>query len=114
MSESIQNKRNQQSYLRQVQQEKASRKRDLNKAQTEDIKSVRSYYADQTKQLEIETEATINHIKEESRQMAAAERQERADRAQFEAEQKQMQREEIAASRSQNAGETSEKKNSLA
>lgn len=114
MADSVQNKRNQQSYLRQVQQEKASRKRDLIKAQNEDIKSVRNYYADQTKQLETETEATINHIKEESRQMAAAERQERADRLEFEAEQKQMARDEVAASRSQNASEASEKKNSLA
>ena len=118
MADSVQNKRTQQTYLRQIQQDKALRKRELIQAQNQDIKSVRSYYADQTKQLETETAAAVNHIKEESRQMVTAEKQERAERLEFEAEQKRLEREEVAANRSQNTGQkanqSSEKKNFIA
>lgn len=118
MADSIQNKRNQQTYLRQVYQDKALRKRDLLKAQQEDIKSIRDYYADQTKQLETESAATINHINEESRQIALVEKQERSDRTQREAEQKRLAQEEMAANRSQGIQQSSvsndiEKKNSI-
>lgn len=118
MADSIQNKRNQQTYLRQVYQDKALRKRDLLKAQQEDIKSIRDYYADQTKQLETESAATINHINEESRQIALVEKQERSDRMQREAEQKRLAQEEMATNRSQGIQQSSvsndiEKKNSI-
>ena len=123
MADSVQNKRNQQTYLRQIQQDKALRKRELITAQNQDIKSVRNYYADQAKQLETETAAAVNHIKEESRQMAATEKQERVQRLEYQAEQKRLERDEIAASRSQNssqstagqsATQSSEKKNFIA
>ncbi|MEQ1722358.1 MAG: Hsp20/alpha crystallin family protein [Pseudobdellovibrio sp.] len=107
MADSIQNKRSQQTYLRQVQQEKSERKREIMNAQKEDMKSVREYYADQSKQLETNSAAAINHIKEESRQIAAAERQERTDRQQAEIEQKQIAREEAQAARSQNVQQSS-------
>lgn len=98
MANSIQNRRNQQSYLRQVQQEKSAQKRELMKAQQEDIKSIRSYYADQTKQLDTDTAAAINHINEEARQKAAEEQQKRSENAQQKAEQKRLEREELHAS----------------
>jgi|GEM_PF-5270244 len=113
MADSVQNKRTQQTYLRQIQQEKASRKRELIQAQNQDIKSVRNYYADQSKQLDTDSAAAITHIKEESRQIAATEKQERAERLQLEATQKQQERDEAAASRSQNAREAAEKKTLL-
>lgn len=118
MADSIQNKRNQQTYLRQTYQEKALRKRDLLKAQQEDIKSVRDYYADQSKQLDSETAAAITHINEESRQLALAEKQERNDRMQQAAEQKRVAQEEMATNRSQGIQQSSvdaddEKKNSI-
>ena len=72
MADSVQNRRNQQTYLRQVQQEKASRKRELMQAQSDDIKSVREYYSGANKKLDEDTNATVNHIKEESRQIALA------------------------------------------
>lgn len=101
MADSISNKKNQQTYLRQVQQEKAARKREIMNAQKEDMKSVREYYADQSKQLEKDSVAAVNHIKEESRQIAAAERQQRAERQQMEIEQKQLAREQAQAERAE-------------
>lgn len=118
MADSIQNRRNQQTYLRQIQQEKAEKKREILNAQKEDLKSVRDYYADQNKQLDNESAAAVNHIKEESRQLAQAERIERENKIQAEADQKRITREEAAASRTENAKQTStpdqsvEKKNS--
>jgi HSP20 family molecular chaperone IbpA len=107
MADSIQNKRVQQTYLRQIQQEKNERKREIMKAQKEDLKSIRDYYADQTKKLEKETAATVNHINEESRQIAAAEKQERLDRQKAELEQRKIANQELEAARSQNAKQSS-------
>ena len=100
MADSIQNKRTQQTYLRQIQQEKTLRKREILTAQRDDIKSVRDYYADQNKQLETDSAAAINHITDESRQIAAAQKQERAERAEAETQQKRVDREAIAAAES--------------
>lgn len=107
MADSVQNKKTQQTYLRQVQQEKANRKREIMNNQKEDIKSVRDYYADQAKQVDTESAAAISHINEESRQLAAAHRQQRAEQSQANAQQKRIEREEIANSRSSNAGSSS-------
>lgn len=116
MANSVNRKANPQTYLRQIQQEKAARKRELMNAQKNDIKAVRDFYTEQSKQLDSESAAAVNHIKEESRQIAAAERAERAQRIEFEAEQKRLAREEAYSSRNQNASEASaqnsvEKKN---
>jgi HSP20 family molecular chaperone IbpA len=113
MADSIQNKRSHQTYLRQVQQETSERKREIMNAQQEDLKSVREYYAEQSKKLEKDSAAAINHIKEESRQIAAAERQERIARQQAEIEQKQIAREEALAASSQNAEQSSKPEQSL-
>lgn len=118
MADSIQNKRNQQTYLRQLYQEKATKKRELLKAQQEDIKNVRDFYADQAKTLDTDTAAAINHINEESRQIAFIEKQERDERMQQQAEQKRLLQEEMAVSRSQGIQQSSttndsEKKNSI-
>lgn len=107
MADSIQNRKNQQTYLRQIQQQKSERKREIINAQKEDIKSIRDYYADQSKQLDVDSSAAINHIKDESRQVAAAERQARAERTEAESAQKRLDQEEMASSRSQKAQQTS-------
>ena len=99
MADSIQNKRNNQSYLRQVQQEKSLRKREIMQAQKEDMKAVRDFYAQQSKQLDKDSAAAVSHIKEESRQIALEERQERAEKTQIAAEQKQMDREQRGSAR---------------
>lgn len=111
MADSIQNRKNQQSYMRQIQQEKMSRKRDIVKNQNEDIKSVRDYYKDQTKQVDTETVAAVNHIKEEARMLAQQEKQERAEKSEALAEQRRLQREEAKASSYTSARPASEKKN---
>ncbi len=113
MADAIQGKRNSQTYLRQVQQEKAQYKRQLAEAQRNDIKSVRDYYADQNKQLETEAQAAVVDIKDEARQAAEADRQSRAEQQSAAAEQKQLARQDRQTARGdQQASESSvEKKN---
>lgn len=94
MADSIQSRKAQQTtYLRQIQQEKAARKRELNQNQKEDIKSVRDYYADQNKQLEQDSAAAVNHIREESRMLAAEEQRARTEKAEAELARRQVERE---------------------
>lgn len=99
MADSVQNKKTQQTYLRQINQEKAERRREIMTNQKDDIKSVRDYYAGQAKQLESESAAAISHINEESRQLAAAHRQQRAEQAQAEAQQKRADQQASASAR---------------
>ena len=99
MADSVQNKKTQQTYLRQISQEKSDRRREIMTNQKDDIKSVRDYYADQSKQLESESAAAISHINEESRQLAAAQRQQRAEIAQAEAQQKRDDQQASSAAR---------------
>lgn len=115
MADSIQNKRDQQTYIRQVQQEKAARKREIMKAQSDDITAVRDYYKEQNKELDQDSAAAISHIREEARQMAEADRQERADKLKEQAELKKAEREErLSRSASEASTSNAEKKNSLA
>ncbi len=107
MADSIQNRKTQQTYLRQIQQEKADRKREVMNNQKEDIKNVRDFYADQSKQIDTESAAAVSHINEESRQLAAAQRQQHAEQAQFEAQQKRDKLEESNSARSKNVQEAS-------
>jgi HSP20 family molecular chaperone IbpA len=99
MADSIQNKRTNQSYLRQIQQEKSQRKRDIMQAQKEDMKAVRDFYAQQSKQLDSESAAAINHIKQESRQIAAEERAERTEKIAMEQAEKRAEREQRSGAR---------------
>ncbi len=106
MADSVQNKKTQQTYLRQINQEKAERRREIMTNQKDDIKSVRDYYVDQTKQLESESAAAISHINEESRQLAAAHRQQRAEQAQAEAQQKRSDQQASAAARATSSAQS--------
>jgi HSP20 family molecular chaperone IbpA len=107
MADSIQSKRDAQTYLRQVQQDKAQKKREIMQAQSDDIKAVREYYKDATAELEEDSAAAINHIRDESRQLAETERQERTDRIAEEAADKLAAREEAKANRSSEISESS-------
>lgn len=107
MADSVQNKKTQQTYLRQINQEKAERRREILTNQKDDIKSVRDYYADQAKQLETESAAAISHINEESRQLATAHRQQRAEQAQAEAQQKRENQQASSAARATSSTQTS-------
>lgn len=115
MADSVKARSNSQTYLRQVQQEKARYKRELMDAQRKDIQAVREYYADQNKQLEKEAQAAVVEIKDEARQIAAAEREARAQEAAYVAEQKQLDRQqrqmEMGNSSDQASTSSVEKKN---
>ena len=113
MADSIKAKQNSQTYLRQIQQEKARYKRELSQAQQQDIKAVRDYYADQNKQLETEAQAAIVEIKQEARDIAAADRDARAEQQAYAAEQKRLDRQsrQIASSDDQASTSSVEKKN---
>lgn len=93
MADSVNNKRNEQSYLRQVQQEKSLRKREIIENQTRDIKAVRDFYAKESKQLEEDSKAAVLQIKEEGRRMAQQSKEERAQKQQMAQEEKMAERE---------------------
>lgn len=112
MADSIKAKQNSQTYLRQIQQEKARYKRELSQAQQQDIKSVRDYYADQNKQLEQEAQAAVVEIKQEARDIAAADREARTEQQAYAAEQKRLDRESRQMGTNDQASTSSvEKKN---
>ena len=115
MADAINRKPNSQTYLRQIQQEKAKYKRELMQAQKEDMKAVRDYYAEQNKQLEAEAAAAIVDIKQEARQMAEADRQARQEYQAELAESKKAERQSrLPANTSEKtAGESSVEKKKL-
>ena len=96
MSEAIQNKR---SYLRQVQQEQAQKKRDLMEQQKEDMKSLRQYYSSESKKVDEDSAAVVNHIKSNSPDA----KQERLDRIEKAAEQREARQQEVEQARSDRA-----------
>lgn len=107
MADSIQNRRNQTTYLRQIQQEKASRKRDLTQSQSQEMKDLRERYIQLNKQVDEEAQAAILQIKEETKQIARQEKEEREFRVQQDQEIKQAERErkmQMAQSRHGNSG----------
>ena len=112
MANAIGKKQNTQTYLRQVQQDKAKYKREIMQAQKEDMKAVRDYYAEQNQLLEEESKAAVLEIKDEARLLAEADRQARADYQTEQAEQKRLAQEERQSMRSEQASTSSvEKKN---
>jgi HSP20 family molecular chaperone IbpA len=113
MADAIGKKNNTQTYLRQIQQEKAQYKRELAEAQRNDMKSVREYYAEQNKKLEQESAAAVLDIKAEARQMAEADKQSRAQASADAAEQKKLDRESRQMSKTETQAPQSsvEKKN---
>ncbi len=72
MSEVVRNRQNQRSQLRQIQQEQAERKRELAAQQREEMQNLKSFYADQSKQMENENAAAIVSINDEADQVSDA------------------------------------------
>lgn len=97
MADSIQSKR---SYLRQVQQEQAQKKRELMAQQKEDMKALRQYYSEKTKEVNNDSAAAVNHIKENSPDA----RQERIDRLESAAAERESRKEDAAAARAERPG----------
>lgn len=107
MADSIQNRRSAQTYLRQVQQEQAQKKRELMTQQNEDIKALRQYYADEKQKIDEDSSATVNHIKAESNAVIAQEREEKLQRKMMEREEKKAIAEQARAERSERASQSS-------
>ena len=74
MTDSIRNKNADRAYIREIQQDKNFRKKELADKEREEIKQVKDYYAKERKSIDQETAAAVNHIKEEQ---AASEVQDR-------------------------------------
>lgn len=72
MSEVARNRQNQRAQLRQIQQEQAERKRELAAQQREEMQNLKSFYADQTKQMESENAAAIVNINDDADQISDA------------------------------------------
>ncbi len=71
MAESINTRKLQQtSYLREVQQEKSARKRDLASQQQQDLMELRQHYADENKKVDQQSADAVNHIRSESKEIA--------------------------------------------
>lgn len=80
MSDAISNRKDNQEYIRQVQQTKSERRKELTQSAQEDLKNLKQYYKDENAKLEQESSAVINHIKadtEASDQEARAEQLEK-------------------------------------
>jgi HSP20 family molecular chaperone IbpA len=70
MADSIQNKKLQQStYLRQIQQEKSAKKRELMAQQQQDLVSMRQFYANELKNVDNESAAAVDNIRQETKDM---------------------------------------------
>lgn len=70
MAESINKFKNQQNtYLREVQQEKASRKRDLAQQQQQDLIDLRQFYKDENRKIDEQSADAVNHIRTETKEV---------------------------------------------
>ncbi len=70
MADSINKFKNQQNtYLREVQQEKAALKRELAAQQQQDLISLRQYYKDENKKIDEQSADAVNHIRSETKEM---------------------------------------------
>ncbi len=63
MSDAINNRKDNQEYIRQVQQTKSERRKELAQSAQEDLRSLKQHYKDENARLEEESSAVINHIK---------------------------------------------------
>ncbi len=85
MSDAINNRKDNQEYIRQVQQTKSERRKELAQSAQEDLRSLKQHYKDENAKLEEESSAVINHIKadtEATDQEARAEQIEKKQQAQ--------------------------------
>lgn len=72
MADSINKIKNQQNtYLREVQQEKAALKRDLAAQQQQDLISLRQYYRDENKKIDDQSADAVNHIRTETKEQVS-------------------------------------------
>lgn len=75
MADSVQNKNLDRAYIRELQQDKNTKKKDLAEQQREDLKQMKTYYAEKNKEIDDDTAAAINHIKTEQTENDRADRE---------------------------------------
>ncbi len=95
MTDSISNKNADRAYIREIQQEKNLRKKELADKEREEIKQVKDFYSKERKNVDQESAAAINHIKDqqmseevESRNYKSEERKARLEQSRLEAEER--------------------------
>ncbi|MBC7740896.1 MAG: Hsp20 family protein [Bdellovibrionaceae bacterium] len=84
-------------YLRQIQQEQAQKKRDLMAAQKEELKSLRQHFTEQSMRVDAESAAAINHIKSGGVDNSIEARAERGGQAKLAAAQREAEVKELRA-----------------
>lgn len=62
MADAIQNRKQNQEYIRQLQQDKSERKKELAERSKEEMKALKATFQEENKQIDSETTAAINHI----------------------------------------------------
>ncbi len=96
MADPIQSKK---SYLRQVQQEQAQKKKELMTQQKDDMRSLRQYYSEESQKLNEESAAAVNHIKAKGGDQSRESRIERMQKATAEKKSRQKEADEARADR---------------
>jgi HSP20 family molecular chaperone IbpA len=107
MAETISNKNLDRSYIREIQQEKNTKKKELAEAQREDIKQVKTYYAEKNKEIDDDTSAAINHIKMEQTDNDQIDRQAKIDERRTQLEEKRIEAQDRAAERQNGTSQAS-------
>jgi HSP20 family molecular chaperone IbpA len=114
MAESINKfKAQQNTYLREVQQDKAARKRDLASKQQQDMLELRQYYSDENKKVDQESADTVNHIRsqtQETLQNYSDERRQRIETAKLERDEEHRKEVQESASASAESVDGSQQK----
>lgn len=107
MAESINTKNADRGFIREVQQDKNAKKKELAMQQREDIKQIKTFYAEKNKEVDDESAAAINHIKTDQTENDKIERQAKIDERRAELDEKQALAEERAAAREDRASQAS-------
>ena len=103
----IQNRNADRAYIREIQQDKNARKKELAEQQREDIKQIKTFYAEKNREIDDESAAAINHIKTEQTDNDQAERQAKVDERRAELEERRFEAEEKAAARQSGVSQSS-------
>ena len=103
----IQNRNADRAYIREIQQDKNTKKKELADQQREDIKQIKTFYAEKNREIDDESAAAINHIKTEQTDNDQADRQAKVDERRAELEERRFEAEEKAAARQSGVSQSS-------
>jgi hypothetical protein len=99
MAGSISNKSADRSYIRELQQDKNMRKKELAEQQREDLKQLKQFYAEKNKEIDNETADAINHIRTEESSMDSEDRLAKVEDRKAQLEEKRLEAEQKAEDR---------------